>query len=348
MILLREIEFGVRLPVAGPLATRDNLRRVATESERLGFDCLWTHDFVVWTEHLDTAHISCGSLEAVDAARDGGTYTPNFFDSLSTVAFVSGMTESIRIGIAVLCLPFRHPVVAAKQIATIDQLSGGRLILGVGVGAAASTGNKDFEVLGIARQGRYRRTIDYLKAMQEIWSSQLPEYHGEFVDFEQTTLNPKPVQSSLPIWLGGAGPKAIEMTGMFGTGWIPGRLAIDQYPAKVAEIREKAIAAGRDEVDFTIASEIYGCIGGTKSAAHAASARTIEALSTVGGFPQLEAQQAFASHALIGGTEEIIDRIGNMVDVGVSHFEIKFIYQNISHLLDQLEQFSSEVCSKFR
>lgn len=345
---MTSIEFGVRMPVAGPLANRENIRRAALAAEQMDFDCLWMHDFVVWTEHLDMAHISCGSLEAVEVAKEAGTYRPNFYDSLSTMAFLAGATERIRLGVAVLCLPFRQPVTAAKQVASIDQLSGGRVTLGVGVGAAATTGNKDFEVLGVPREGRYGRTVEYLKAMQEIWHSDAPEFHGKYVDFDPTSLNPKPVQAEMPVWFGGAGPKALEMTGTLGNGWIPGRLAIDQYPGKVAQIQQHAADVGRGDVNFTIASEIYACIGETEQTARADSAKTIEALNSIGGFPQLEAQQAFADHALIGGPQEVVDKVGRMVDVGVTHFEMKFIYRDVNHLLEQLEQFRADVSNKFQ
>lgn len=342
-------EFGVRLPVAGPLASKGSIRSVARAAEDLGFDAVWVHDFIIWTEHLDSVHISCGSAEAVAAAKDAGSYSPNFYESLTTLAYVAGITERVRLGVAVLCLPFRNPILAAKQIATLDQLSEGRLILGVGVGATRSTGNQDFEVLGIPRTDKYRRTDEYVRVMKAIWTQPNPAFSGEFVSFDATEINPKPWQQPHPpIWLGGAGPKAIDMAGRFGDGWIPGRVSVADYPDRAREIQQVAAEAHRPMERFTVASEIYACIAKTEAEAVEASRDTIEILTTAGGFRQLEDQVSFSEHALIGSPVEIARKVDGYVSAGVTHFEIKFIYRDFPHLLEQLSLFSREVTPQFR
>ena len=140
------MQFGIRLPVSGPLATPDAITRVAVEAERLGYDVVWVNDFIAWTTYQNSTHVSSGSLEAVENA--GPDAEPTYFESLTTLSYVAGVTHAIKLGIAVLCLPFRNPIIAAKQVANVDVLSGGRMILGIGVGAAKSTHNVDFEVLG--------------------------------------------------------------------------------------------------------------------------------------------------------------------------------------------------------
>jgi len=162
----KHIDFGFRLPVSGPLATPASLRRVAARGEELGFDTLWVHDYIIWTTQLDRTHISCSSWEVIEAA--GEDAPPLFLESLTNLSFVAALTTRARIGVAVLCLPFRNPIVAAKQIANVDVLSEGRLVLGVGVGAQKSTHNVDFEVLGIPRKDKYIRTKEYLRVMQEL------------------------------------------------------------------------------------------------------------------------------------------------------------------------------------
>jgi alkanesulfonate monooxygenase SsuD/methylene tetrahydromethanopterin reductase-like flavin-dependent oxidoreductase (luciferase family) len=108
--------FGVRIPVAGPLASRQGITRSAQEAERLGFDTLWVHDYLVWNRLLDSIHISCGSKEAFLEAVDRVDYEPTFFESITNIAYLAGITERIRLGIAVLCLPYREPLFTAKQI----------------------------------------------------------------------------------------------------------------------------------------------------------------------------------------------------------------------------------------
>ncbi len=340
-------EFGIRLPVAGPLADPDHVASAARWADDLGYASVWVHDFIVWTRHLDSVHISVGSAEALEAGQLRPDYAPRFFDSLVSLAYVAALTKRVRVGVAVLCLPFRNPVVTAKQIATLDVLSKGRLILGVGVGAASGTGNRDFEVLGVSRDDKYRRTREYVKAMQTIWTEPTPSFSGRYVSFEPTELDPKPAQKPYPpIWVGGAGAKAIEMIAEFGTGWLPGRLAVDKYPELIAQIHEGARSKGRGSVDFTIGSEIYACIGDSDDAAWEAARRTIEVISGAGGFAQLEAQQAFASHALIGSADTIRRKVERFAQAGVQHFEMKFIYRDMDHLKRQLDLFASGVLAK--
>ncbi len=106
-----------------------------------------------------------------------------------------------------LCLPYRNPIIAAKQVANIDVLSNGRLILGIGTGAPKSTHNVDFEVLGVERKTKYHVTPDYLRAMKAVWTEDNPSYEGEYIGFEETEIWPKPVQKPYPpTWTGGYGP----------------------------------------------------------------------------------------------------------------------------------------------
>jgi probable F420-dependent oxidoreductase len=343
------VQFGVRLPVAGPLARPESIRDVALECEALGFDAVWVHDFIVWNEHLDSVHISCGSAEALESAKAQGQYSPLFYESLLTLAYVAGLTKRVRIGVAVLCLPFREPIVTAKQIATLDQLSDGRLILGVGVGAAKGTGNRDFEVLGVPRTEKYRRSEEYFDVMRTIWTDERPSYEGQFVTFEETELNPKPRQKPHPpIWVGGAGPKAVDMAGRFGDGWLPGRVGVEDYARKAVEIREIGVNAGREMSSFVLGSEIYACVARQRAEAVSASERTIRVLGESGGFAQVEAQQAFADHALIGSIDDVDDKVRGYVDAGVRHFEMKFIYRDVGHLTEQLRLFAERILPKYQ
>ena len=125
----------MRIPVAGPLAGPEAIKRSAMEADRLGFDTLWVHDYIVWNRLLDSVHISCGSKEAFLEAVGRDDYEPTFFESITNLAYLAGVTERIHLGIAVLCLPYRDPLVTAKQIAAVDTLSNGRVELGLGQGA---------------------------------------------------------------------------------------------------------------------------------------------------------------------------------------------------------------------
>jgi len=332
------VGFGVRLPVAGPLAAPGAIAETARTADGLGYDALWVHDYIVWTKELDRTHVSCGSSELIREDQ-----APLFFESLTTLAFVAGITSRIRLGTAVLCVPYRNPVVTAKQIANLDVLSGGRLILGVGVGARRSTHNQDFEVLGISRADKYARTRDHLRAMRAVWTMEKPSYQGRYVSFPETEIAPKPVQRPHPpIWFGGSGPQTIDLLAEFGVGWLPTWFDPDTYPAKIAEVRAALAARGRGDEPLAVGDEIVVCIAPTDEEARAASRRTVETLSS--GFTVRTAEQAEAS-ALIGSPATIARKVTAFAEAGVTHFELKFVYRSVAHLEEQLRLFAREVVS---
>jgi len=336
-------EFGVRLPVAGPLANTEDIRRSAVHTEELGFDALWVHDFIAWTTFQDQHHVSCGSREAIEAADA----PPTFFESLTNLAFLAGITSDIRLGIAVLCLPYRNPIVAAKQVANIDVLSDGRLILGIGTGAPASTHNVDFEVLGVERKTKYHVTRDYLRAMKAIWTQDAPSYQGEYISFEETEIWPKPVQKPYPpIWTGGHGPTAMDITAEFSSGWIPPWIPPEEYPGRIAALNELAEEKGRGGIEFDIATEVYVSLAETRDEAISSAEKTLNVLTE--GFDHTATQEAIANAGLIGSADDVGEKIARYVEAGVNHYEMKFIYHTVDHLLEQLEQFASAVTPAFR
>jgi probable F420-dependent oxidoreductase len=339
---MKRPDFGVRLPVSGPFASVDAVRRIATRAEALGYDCLWVYDIISQTSYQDRTHISCGSLEAVEAA--GADAPPIFMESLTNLAYVAGVTSDIRIGVAVLCLPYRNPIVAAKQVANIDVLSKGRLILGVGVGAAKTTHNVDFEVLGVSRADKYARTKDYLRAMIAIWTQDEPSYEGPFFSFPKTQFDPKPVQKPYPpIWVGGGGPKSVDIAAEFATGWLPPWISADQYPARIQGLREAAVSFGRGDVDFDIGTEVYVSIAETPEAARAQAVRTLSVLPD--GFNVYATPQAIEAAGLVGSPEQIVEKLVQYIEAGVTTYEMKFIYQSLDHYEEQLELFQKHVIS---
>lgn len=335
-------EFGVRLPVAGPLAGPSAAREIAVHSEELGFHAVWVHDFIAWTTYQDQHHVSCGSVEAVEASDS----PPLFMESLTNLAYLAGVTNTIRLGIAVLCLPYRNPIIAAKQVANIDFLSDGRLILGIGTGAPKSTNNVDFEVLGVERKTKYHVTRDYLRAMTQIWTADRPAYEGEYISFPETEIFPKPVQRPFPpIWAGGHGPTAMDIVAEFCTGWIPPWIPPEEYPGRIEHIHELAREKGRSDVEFDIATEVYVSLDEDGDRALSNARKTLEVLPY--GFDHTATPEAVAQAGLIGSPEELNEKIGRYVDAGVNHYEMKFIYHTVEHLSEQLELFAKEIMPNF-
>lgn len=335
--------FGVRLPVAGPLASPEATRRIATLSEDLAFDALWVHDFIAWTTYQDQHHVSCGSVEALEASDA----PPLFMESLTNLAYLAGITSTINIGIAVLCVPYRNPIVAAKQVANVDFLSNGRLILGIGTGAPKSTHNVDFEVLGISRKTKYDVTRDYLRAMMEIWTADSPSYEGEYISFPKTEIYPKPAQKPYPpIWAGGHGPTAMDIVAELCTGWIPPWIPPDDYPGRIEHIHRLAQEKGRGDVEFDIATEVYVSLDEDAGKALDNARKTLAVLPY--GFDHTATEETIAQAGLIGSPEELTEKIKRYVAAGVNHYEMKFVYHTVDHLAEQLELFAKVILPSFR
>ncbi len=333
-------EFGIRLPVSGPLAGPSNIRIAATAAEEHGFDSVWVHDFIVWNEKLDRTHVSAGAIELIEEGTE-----PRMFESLMTLAWVAAATTRVKIGTAILCVPYREPVVTAKQVATLDSLSGGRLILGVGVGGTKRTNNQDFEVLGIPRTEKYGRTREGVLAMKSLWEEERPSYQGEFFGFPETTMYPKPVQSPLPIWFGGKGDKSLDLVAEFGHGWLPTWLAVDQYAELLPGLADRLAQRGRSLADLTIGKECYVCIAESAEEAEEISAATMATFSS--GFT-VRTEEAARASALVGNPAEVAAAVARFVEVGVQHFEMKFIFRSMDELHHQLRLFATEVAPTFR
>lgn len=348
--------FGVRLPVSGPLASRAALVRVAREAERLGYDSLWVHDYLIWTRTLDRVHLSCGSREAVEAA--GESEPPMFFESITNLAFLAAATSRIRLGTAILVLPYRNAVVTAKQLACIDVLSEGRLELGIGQGSGKSTLNEDFEVLGIPRSEKIQRTRETFEAMRRIWTEEEPSFDGDFVKFPSAAIFPKPMQKPHPrIWIGGSTDRSLDMVADYANGWITSAIGPDRMRAAIEQLNAKLLARGRDPSEMTVSTEIEVLVAETVEEAKRQSAKTLTTLyehySGVPAHIELKEtepdflRQAWAT-SLVGTVDSIRDEVERYVAAGCATFELKFIYHTIDHMVDQMRQFAAGVVDRVR
>jgi probable F420-dependent oxidoreductase len=192
------MNFGVILPNYGPDSNPDGIRRVAELAEELGFDSVWT-----------TEHIIVGP-EGVDPY--GRVYDP-----LVTLAWIAGWTERIGLGTSIVLVPLHNPMHLAKEIATLQELSGGRITLGVGMGW-----HKDeFDFMGVPFEGRGRRADEAIRLMRALWSGER-DFDGEFWSFHDATSEPHP--SPTPeIWVGGSSARAIRRAVELGDAWHPSR-----------------------------------------------------------------------------------------------------------------------------
>jgi len=170
----------------------------------------------------------------------------HYFDATTAQSFVAGATSTIKIGSMVTILPLHNPIVAAKQIATFDWFSGGRAQVTVGVGWLKD----EFDAIGVPFNKRGRITDETLEAMFELWHSDSPSYHGEFVEFDDIAFGPKPISTPHPtLWMGGDADAVLRRAARFGDGWAPWLTKPDELPAKLDYLRSQP---GFDDRPFSV------------------------------------------------------------------------------------------------
>jgi len=207
------MKYGLTLPGRGPLATPDNLAIIARRAEELGYYMVLFGDHLVVPRHIASTY-----PYTADGAFPGSA-SGEAMEQLTVLAFLAGQTHTIRLVTSVIIVPHRPPLVAAKALATLDVLSKGRLIVGIGVGWM----REEFEALGLppfAERGAV--TDEYLRAFKELWTSEHPTFEGQYCRFANIDFLPKPVQQPHPpIWVGGESPRALRRTAALADGWYP-------------------------------------------------------------------------------------------------------------------------------
>ncbi len=232
------VKVGVRLPHLGPCAAPGLIQEFSATAERLGFDSLWTSDHLAFPRHSRSLHRGAVHEDDWYAER-----TP-WFECLTTLAYAAGATSRIQLGTMVEVLPIRNPVLNARQLATIDALSGGRLLLGGGTGWM----EEEAEALGMPWNERGARMEEHVALLRTLWTSQerYTSFHGRFYSFDEIDPRPHPAQNPPPILIGGYTPVAWRRAGRIGDGWIGAGLPADKQAHAVAAVQRAASAAGRD------------------------------------------------------------------------------------------------------
>jgi probable F420-dependent oxidoreductase len=340
---MSNVSFGVRVPNSGPLASVANISRAAVEAEEMGFDSIFLHDHVVWSNEMHRHHISSGAHEAL-----GDDQSADFYEALTTIGYLAAKTTRVRIGVACLVMPTRNPIYAAKQLATLDHLSGGRLIAGIGLGSKASKESSEFDVFGVPFSARARMTDEFVEAMRAIWTEPLASYSGRHVEFKDAEIFPKPFQKPGPeVWVGGWTDAAARRTGRLGDGWVPGWLSPTEMARGAEIVRETAVENGRDADKITIAVEKLTVIDRDQDAAMAKALPTVETSSQTYERDVDQIQFALDRH-IFGSVEAVKRRVGEFVDAGVTHFELKFIYPTMDELTKQMELWAQEIIPAYQ
>jgi probable F420-dependent oxidoreductase len=236
------MRFGVHLEAHGPYASPERIGGLAARAEALGFESVWVSDHVVVP--TESASPYPGRQSAFTAAS-----TATYFEPIVTLAWVAGATRRVRVGTNVFLVPLRNPVVAAKQLATLDALSGGRLVLGVGVGWLA----EEFDALG-QPHFRARGTLadEYLRLYRALWTGEPVSFDGRFYQLPSVRSLPTPIQRpGPPIWVGGNSERALRRAAELGDGWAALRLSVEEFRRGAERLRELAAERGRPVPELT-------------------------------------------------------------------------------------------------
>jgi probable F420-dependent oxidoreductase len=308
------MQFGLSLPSRGPAATRQNLRALAQHAEALGLDSIWISDHIIVPQHIDSfyPYAPDGRFPAVPEQA--------YLEPLTALTFLAGCTDRVQLGTSVLILPYRSALLTAKIVSTLDTLSNGRVVLGVGVGWM----EEEFVALGLDTY-RQRGAVsdEYIQAFRELWTRDQPRFEGRFVRFADIGFAPKPVrQPHPPIWIGGHTAPAIRRAARLGDGWHPiglrppASLTPEEMPAAVAQLHDEAGRAGRNPQEITI------------------SFRAPLVFSDAGGAQRVP---------LTGSVNAIQDDIGRYATCGVSHMIFDVQAPDVAEIGRVMERFVQDV-----
>jgi probable F420-dependent oxidoreductase len=230
------MKIGIFVGIAAG-ARPDSMAAVAQHAERLGFGTLWAGEHVVMFDTYQSKYPYTESGD-VPLARDA-----DLLDPIVALTYAAAVTRTIGLATGISLIAEHNPVVLAKQIGSLDYLSGGRFALGVGIGWS----EEEFSAVGVPFEKRARRTCEYLEAMRKLWGEDRASFAGEFVHFNGARMNPKPItKDRLPVYFGGESMPALRRVAKYGTGWLGSNLAPAQTAERAARLRELFKNNGRN------------------------------------------------------------------------------------------------------
>lgn len=245
------MRFGIVFANTGPFSQPDAAASMARAAEAAGFESLWTVEHVVVPQGYESTYPYDPS------GKMPGGEEMAIPDPLIWLSYVAAATSTIRLATGILIVPQRNPVVLAKELATLDMLSGGRMELGIGVGWL----EEEFDAIGVPFAGRGARTDEYVAAMRALWSQQPASFHGEHVDFDDCILLPAPVAGTIPVHVGGHTEVSARRAGRLGDGFFPGKGSHEELAHLFDIVRRSAEEHGRDPEAIELTSAGRGAVG---------------------------------------------------------------------------------------
>lgn len=337
---------GVFLPNYGPMATADFIRSVAHRAEVLGYDSLAVCDHILMDQDSACTMTNVGNVNANTKSAKKAMW----FDAFSTLAYVAAATKKIRLVTNVYVLPLRNPLLVAREATTIDVMSGGRLIFGVGTGWYSP----EFEAMGISVRDRGRMTDEALQAIKTVWTKSRATFNGKYFRFGDVEFYPKPVQKPHPpIWVGGfvtdgmpqfgvsSGdrPPALVRTVQFGDGWIPCGATVEEVSIGASRLNDIAREAGKNPKNFDVVCHNMVCLQKT-----IAEAKKQAAASLVKRFGSIEKG---IQRAIVGNQTEVVRRMETYLKAGGTYFLLGFFAQTPNQVLAAMDRFSHDILPSF-
>lgn len=311
------MRFGLRVPNTGPLATVENMLATCRAAERLGYDSLWVSDHVFIPLEVRSRYPFSASGRF--PAPPG---TP-VFEPIPVLAWIAGVTRRVEIGVNVLIVPYRNPVVTAKQLATIDVLSGGRLALGIGVGWM----KEEFDVLRAEPyEQRGRVTDEYVQLWKELWTAEVPSFKGRYYEVSGITFEPRPPHP-IPILVGGVSDAALRRVARYGDGWHAWTTLPEGAARDVARLRSMVEAEGRDPAAIRV------MMGNAVRLQRP-------------GAPAIEITEFDGPEPVVGTAEQVIETMRAYDTAGIHEFALLVRSGPYSAVLELIEEFMEDVGRK--
>jgi probable F420-dependent oxidoreductase len=315
------MQLGFNIPVTPPLGTPATMARLAVEGEAIGYDYACVSDHVVEPADIHSRYPYSDSGEFPNASRGERQ------EQLTAVTYLAAKTSRLRFLTSVMVVPHRPAVLTAKILATIDVVSGGRLIVGIGAGWL----KEEFEAIGAPPfEERGAVTDEYMLAFRELWTKDSPRFDGRFVKFKDVIFAPKPVQNPLQFWIGGESGPALRRSARLGDAWYPigtnpqfPMNTLARYKAAVERLRKLTQEAGRkpESVALTYRVQRFG--------------------------PQVPAKADNGDRMLFSGSNaEIIEDVRTLRDLGVAALDFNFAAPTADAAIAAMRQFHEQVLAK--
>jgi probable F420-dependent oxidoreductase len=323
---------GLTYPI--PFSNPETVIRIAQHAEALGYHSVWGND------HMTTQQYVRAEFET----------PPRFWEPLITYSFVAAATTTLRFGTGILVLPMRRDiVVTAKQIATLDHFSGGRLEIGLGIGAY----REEFDALQPDSPLTRAEIIDEgIPALKALFSERVASFDGKFFKYRDVELYPKPKQEHLPIYVGGNNAANLRRTAKWADGWLPAAVHVDRLRDDVKQLHDLAAAEGRDPNDIEVAPQYIVHIGKTREAALERFGETQMCAHLTSLRKSTLKDQGALGHEdinLIGTVDDVVERANLFREAGVTHLcGLYFAANSETELLDQMQVFAEEVVPRLK